>query len=102
MAEKVLSAVRTIAAMALDDGMTFDSSGAAAETIREEDTYSGIRVTLGGTRCAHSAADGACRICRDCPATLGRLVAEATRRQLDSERIFDSPPERGFICRLDD
>jgi predicted nucleotidyltransferase component of viral defense system len=48
-AEKVLSAVRTIAAISLDDGMTFDSSGAAAEAIREEDTYSGIRVTLGGT-----------------------------------------------------
>jgi hypothetical protein len=29
--------------------MTFDSSGAAAEAIREEDNYSGIRVTLGGT-----------------------------------------------------
>ena len=29
--------------------MTFDSSGAGAEVIREEDTYSGIRVTLGGT-----------------------------------------------------
>jgi Nucleotidyl transferase AbiEii toxin, Type IV TA system len=48
-AEKVLSAVRTIAAITLDDGMTFDSSGTAAEVIREEDTYSGIRVTLGGT-----------------------------------------------------
>jgi len=29
--------------------MEFDSSGATAETIREEDSYSGIRVTLGGT-----------------------------------------------------
>lgn len=47
-AEKVLSAVRTIAAIPLHDGMTFDSSGASAETMREEDTYSGIRVTLGG------------------------------------------------------
>src|SRR5258708_21655506 len=43
------SAVRTIAAIPLDDGMTFDSSGATAEAIREEDSYSGIRVTLGGT-----------------------------------------------------
>ena len=32
-AEKVLSAVRTIAAIPLDDGMTFDSSGASAEAI---------------------------------------------------------------------
>jgi hypothetical protein len=47
--EKVLSAVRTIAAIPLDDGMSFDSGGAAAEAIREEDSYSGIRVTLGGT-----------------------------------------------------
>jgi Nucleotidyl transferase AbiEii toxin, Type IV TA system len=47
--ENVLSAVRTIAVLPLDDGMTFDSSGAVAEAIREEDSYSGIRVILGGT-----------------------------------------------------
>ena len=47
--EKVLSAVQTIAAISLEDGMEFDSIGATAETIREEDSYSGIRVTLGGT-----------------------------------------------------
>jgi hypothetical protein len=29
--------------------MEFYSNGATAETIREEDSYSGIRVTLGGT-----------------------------------------------------
>lgn len=47
--EKVLLAVRTIAAIPIDDGMEFDSNGATAETIRENDSYSGIRVTLGGT-----------------------------------------------------
>jgi len=47
--EKILSAVQTIAAISLEDGMEFDSNGATAETIREEDSYSGIRVTLGGT-----------------------------------------------------
>jgi Nucleotidyl transferase AbiEii toxin, Type IV TA system len=47
--EKILSAVQTIAAISLEDGMEFDSSGASAETIREEDSNSGIRVTLGGT-----------------------------------------------------
>ena len=47
--EKVLSAVQTIAAISLEDGMEFDSKGATAESIREEDSYSGIRVTLGGT-----------------------------------------------------
>jgi hypothetical protein len=47
--EKVLSAVRTIAAISIDDGMEFDSDSATAETIREDDSYSGIRVTLGGT-----------------------------------------------------
>jgi predicted nucleotidyltransferase component of viral defense system len=46
--EKVLSAVQTIAAISLEDGVEFDSNGATAETIREEDSYSGIRVTLGG------------------------------------------------------
>jgi hypothetical protein len=29
--------------------MEFDSNGATAETIRKDDSYSGIRVTLGGT-----------------------------------------------------
>jgi predicted nucleotidyltransferase component of viral defense system len=47
--EKVLSAVQTIAAISIEDGMEFDSNGATAETIREQDNYSGIRVTLGGT-----------------------------------------------------
>jgi hypothetical protein len=46
--ENVLSAVQTIAAISLDDGMEFDSMGATAETIREEECYSGIRVALGG------------------------------------------------------
>jgi Nucleotidyl transferase AbiEii toxin, Type IV TA system len=44
-----LSAVRTIAAISIDDGMEFDSNSATAETIREDASYSGIRVTLGGT-----------------------------------------------------
>ena len=47
--EKVLSAMQTIAAISIEDGMEFDSNGATAETIREDDSYSGIRVTLGGT-----------------------------------------------------
>jgi predicted nucleotidyltransferase component of viral defense system len=47
--EKVLSAVQAIAAISIEDGMEFDSNGATAETIREQDNYSGIRVTLGGT-----------------------------------------------------
>ena len=47
--ENVLAAVQAIAAISLEDGMEFDSIGATAETIREEDSYSGIRVTLGGT-----------------------------------------------------
>jgi len=47
--EKILSAVQTIAAISLEDGMEFDSNGATAETIREEGSCSGIRVTLGGS-----------------------------------------------------
>lgn len=45
----VLRAAQEIAAVALDDGLVFDSTAASAETIREEDDYSGVRVTLGGT-----------------------------------------------------
>jgi hypothetical protein len=36
--ENILSAVQTIAAISLEDGMEFDSDGATAETIREEST----------------------------------------------------------------
>jgi hypothetical protein len=40
--------VREIAGILLDDGIEFDSERAVAEVIREEDEYSGIRVTLDG------------------------------------------------------
>ena len=41
--------MRQIAAISLDDGIEFDGANANAETIREEDAYSGVRVTLAGT-----------------------------------------------------
>jgi hypothetical protein len=47
-AASVLDVVREIAAMMLDDGLLFNSDEATAETIREDDNYSGVRVTLGG------------------------------------------------------
>jgi predicted nucleotidyltransferase component of viral defense system len=46
---EILGMVRKIASISLDDGLEFDVDHAAAETIRDEDEYSGIRVTLGGT-----------------------------------------------------
>jgi len=46
--EPVLEAVRRIAAMSLDDGVEFHGDDALAETIRDEDAYSGVRVTLSG------------------------------------------------------
>lgn len=45
---EVLSTVRKVAELSLDDGLEFESDGASAEIIREEDDYSGVRVTLGG------------------------------------------------------
>jgi Nucleotidyl transferase AbiEii toxin, Type IV TA system len=47
--DTVLGIAQEIAAMKLDDGLLFDPDKATAETIREEDGYSGVRVTLGGT-----------------------------------------------------
>jgi predicted nucleotidyltransferase component of viral defense system len=46
---EILGVVRTIAEISLQDGIAFDPEQATAEVIREEDDYSGIRVTLGGT-----------------------------------------------------
>jgi Nucleotidyl transferase AbiEii toxin, Type IV TA system len=47
-AEHVLLLVREIAAIAIDDGLVFDAEHASAETIRDDDHYSGVRVTFGG------------------------------------------------------
>ncbi|MQA83912.1 MAG: nucleotidyl transferase AbiEii/AbiGii toxin family protein [Streptosporangiales bacterium] len=46
--DEVLAVVREVAAITLDDGLTFDADTATAEAIREEHTYGGVRVTLTG------------------------------------------------------
>jgi predicted nucleotidyltransferase component of viral defense system len=46
---EILAVVREIAGISLEDGIEFDTKQATVEVIREEDEYSGIRVTLGGT-----------------------------------------------------
>jgi predicted nucleotidyltransferase component of viral defense system len=46
---EVLEVVRKIAEIPVDDGMKFDPDLAAAEAIREEDDYTGVRVTLSGS-----------------------------------------------------
>lgn len=48
-AAAVLRVAREVAGAMLDDGLVFDAEAATAETIRDEDEYSGVRVTLGGT-----------------------------------------------------
>jgi predicted nucleotidyltransferase component of viral defense system len=48
-ADTVLRLVRQIAAVSIDDGIEFDGADAKAETIRDEDAYSGVRVPLSGT-----------------------------------------------------
>ncbi len=47
-AEHVLLLIREIAAIAIADGLTFDTDHATAETIRDDDHYSGVRITLDG------------------------------------------------------
>lgn len=42
----VLQIVKTIAGHQLDDGLAFDAGNATVEAIREEDAYSGARVTV--------------------------------------------------------
>lgn len=42
----VLDLVRGIADTAVEDGLVYDSVGAVAELIREEDEYAGVRVTM--------------------------------------------------------
>jgi hypothetical protein len=45
-ANTVLGVVREIASMELDDGLVFDTAGATAESIREDDEYAGVRVGM--------------------------------------------------------
>lgn len=45
---ETLRIVRRIAEISLDDGLRFDSEHAAAESIRETDSYGGVRITLRG------------------------------------------------------
>jgi hypothetical protein len=54
--DQVLRLVQDVAGIQLDDGLTFDAAGARAEAIRDEDTYSGVRVTLTGTLSAAKLA----------------------------------------------
>lgn len=46
--EHVLLLIQEIAAIAIEDGLIFDAEHATSETIRDDDHYSGVRVTLGG------------------------------------------------------
>lgn len=47
--DDVLQIVRDIAAVPINDGLIFDTDAATAEIIRDEDEYSGVRVTLSAT-----------------------------------------------------
>ncbi len=44
--DTVLELVRRVARLPANDGLTFDVDGAIAETIRDEEPYAGVRVTM--------------------------------------------------------
>lgn len=46
--QSVLATIQEVAGFPIDDGVQFDASSATAQTIREEDRYSGVRVALVG------------------------------------------------------
>ncbi|MGS2616339.1 nucleotidyl transferase AbiEii/AbiGii toxin family protein [Micromonospora sp. LZ34] len=54
--DQVLDIVRSIARQEIDDGLIFDTDNAAAETIRDDDVYAGVRVSLTGTLAAAQLA----------------------------------------------
>ena len=45
-ADNIHQVISHIAAQTLDDGIVFDAEHAFAEVIRDEDAYSGVRVSL--------------------------------------------------------
>ena len=46
--DQVLAMVKTIAGVPVDDGLVLDADAATAEIIRDQDEYSGVRITLSG------------------------------------------------------
>ena len=46
-AAEVLAVVRQVAEVERDDGLVYDAARAIAETIRDDDEYAGVRVSLG-------------------------------------------------------
>jgi hypothetical protein len=44
----MLRVTRQIVAISLDDGLSFNAEEATGESIREDDNYSGVRITLSG------------------------------------------------------
>jgi hypothetical protein len=47
--DQVLTMVKSTAGTPIDDGLVLDAESATAEVIRDQDDYSGVRVTLSGT-----------------------------------------------------
>lgn len=47
--EGVLRVVQEIAAVSIDDGLSYDSDAATSRTIRDNDSYQGVRVSLGSS-----------------------------------------------------
>ncbi|MFU8851550.1 nucleotidyl transferase AbiEii/AbiGii toxin family protein [Micromonospora sp. SL1-18] len=50
--DHVLGIVRDVASLPLDDGLIFDTTTVTAETIRDDDVYTGVRVSLTGNLAA--------------------------------------------------
>jgi hypothetical protein len=46
--DQVLAGVKSIAGVPIDDGLVLDADAASAEIIRDEEAYSGVRVTITG------------------------------------------------------
>lgn len=46
-ADTVLTLVQEIASLGADDGVDYDVAGATAETIRDGEEYTGVRVSMG-------------------------------------------------------
>ncbi|MQA07714.1 MAG: nucleotidyl transferase AbiEii/AbiGii toxin family protein [Pseudonocardiaceae bacterium] len=82
--DEVLSVACAIAAIKLEDGLDFDTESAAADTIRDEDTYSGVRVTIPGSLAT-------ARLTLHVDLNVGDPVHPAPER-VALPRLLDGPP----------
>lgn len=89
----VLSVVRSVTQIPYNDGVSFDTSGATAEVIRDEEDYPGVRVSM-------VAAVATARVSFHVDVNVGDPISPAPR-EISLPRVLGAPIElRGYPLEM--